>query len=65
MTGAEIAAILKMANLALNLATKAGANIQQFQDMRAAAEAEGRQLTDDELQGLADDSQAAIDRLAQ
>ena len=55
--------ILTVLNMALELAANAGLNIQKLQALRAKAKAEGREISHADLQGLADDAQAAIDRL--
>ncbi len=50
-------------NALLNLAMELGINMQKLQALREQAVAEGRELTSDELRGLAEDAQAAIDRI--
>lgn len=51
-----IAAVEGLISLAMNL----GVNVRKLLDMR---EQSGGKLTDEQLQELADDAQAAIDRL--
>jgi len=55
--------IIVAINALLNLALEAGINMQKLNTLRAQAEAEGRQLTAEELRSLADDAQNAIDRI--
>ena len=50
-------------NALLNLAMQMGINMQKLQALREQAAVEGRELTSDELRGLAEDAQAAIDRI--
>lgn len=50
-------------NALLNLAMELGINMQKLQALREQAAVEGRELTSDELRGLAEDAQAAIDRI--
>lgn len=55
--------ILKILEFVLRIAKSAGVNYQKYAMLRQQAEAEGRELSDEELQSLADDAQASIDRL--
>ena len=59
----EVLAIIKALTALMEVASLAGVNIQKLQDMRAAAAARGEELSTADLQSLADDAQAAIDKL--
>lgn len=55
--------ILKLLNLAMNVAESAGVNYVKLMDMRREAKNAGRDLNDHDLKLLAADAQAAIDKL--
>ncbi|ALO46582.1 hypothetical protein [Pseudohongiella spirulinae] len=55
--------VIQIINLALDLAADAHISIKKLQALREAAQAEGRQITADELRSLASDAQDAIDRI--
>ena len=57
--------ILEILNLVMKLAQSAGLNWQKYKAAKDKADAEGRELTHEELEAALDDSQAAIDRLRQ
>lgn len=49
----------------IRLLRELGVDLQRLQTMQANADREGRELSDDELQSLADAADRAIDRLEQ
>lgn len=55
--------VLTILNAALELASNAGINLQKLHDLRAKAKAEHRAISYVELQSLARDAQAAIDKV--
>lgn len=55
--------ILQLLNMILGMLDTAGVNYRKFMALRDQAKAEGRELTEHELQSLADDAQEAIDQL--
>lgn len=55
--------IMRLLSLAMNLASQAGVNLKRFNEMRAQAEAEGRDITEEELKTLANEAQAAINEI--
>lgn len=54
---------LSLINTILNMSVQAGVNWRQVQSLVSTARAEGRELTQAELQVLADEAQGAIDEL--
>lgn len=63
MDPVQVLAVLRAAAAALDAAQAVGANVSELTARIQEARAEGRDLTDDELQAFADDAQEAIDRL--
>lgn len=59
----EVIAIIKALSALMDIASSAGVNFQKLQAMRAEAAARGEELSADDLKALADDAQAAIDKL--
>jgi ligand-binding sensor domain-containing protein len=59
----EVLAVIEALNALMKVATAAGVNIQKLQAMRAEAAARGEELSIDDLKALADDAQAAINKL--
>ena len=62
----DMGATLEIINLllaGLDVADRIGVDMAHLQAVRAKARSEGRDLTDAEVQALADDAQAALDAL--
>lgn len=60
---ADAALVVSRLLTALDAAIQLAGNSQKYRELVASAVAEGRDLTDTELDTLRDDAQAAIDRL--
>lgn len=54
---------LTMLNMALKMANSVGVNYKKLVAIFENANAEGREITPEEMQSLADDAQEAINRL--
>lgn len=60
---ADVALVVSRLLTALDAAIQLAGNSQKYRELVSRAFAEGRDLTDAELDALRDDAQAAIDRL--
>lgn len=63
MSAEQTLAILRLLNMTILAAETMGVNVAELKQKIDAARAEGRDLTNDELREIADEAQAAIDRL--
>lgn len=63
MDPAQILAVIRATTAAIEAAQAIGANVSELTARIEEARAEGRSLSEDELQAFADSSQAAIDRI--
>lgn len=63
MDPSQILAVIRATTAAIEAAQSIGANVSELTARIEEARAEGRSLSEDELQAFADSAQAAIDRI--
>lgn len=55
--------VIQALNLLMNLATQIGVNLDKYLELRGKAEAEGRDITLDEVEQVLRESQVSLDSL--
>lgn len=63
MTALQIIQLLNMINTGMKVAQSAGVNLDSFNKVAKRARAEGRDITPEELDALANEAQDAINRI--